>query len=233
MRSFDDSWLFKPLFDYEYKSYQILAFEQFMTRKLEQLQLFPYLDQVDQILSSLEYFESKKEDLKKEFPTDLKAIDLEKARLIHEKVEEAGKMEELNAIMDFARKHLVRCSAEAHDLEMQLSNEIQISPIGLINNNMLGGYLFFRKLRETRVYTYELRMVQRPARRHKDIKTTYLNAEPTGKMTDFTDIKLKYVKSRKARFGINAYLVETNIEIPHFETVLPLVKNRLLNLASF
>lgn len=232
MRSFDDSWLFKPLFDYEYKSYQVMAFKQFLTRKLEQLQLFPYLDQVDQILSSLEYFELKKEDLKKEFPTDIKGLDLEKARLIRENVTESGKIDELNAIMEFARKHLERCAVEAHDLERQLSNEIQVSPIGLIHNNMQGGYLFFKKLQETRVYTYEFRMVQRPARRHKDIKTKYLNAEPTGRATDYTDIKLKYVKSRKARFGINAYLIETNIEIPHFETVLPLVKNRLLNLAT-
>ncbi len=233
MKSFDDSWLFKPLFDYEYKSYQVLDFEQFLTRKLDQLRLYPYVDQVDNILTNLEYFESKKEDLKNEFPTELKGIDLEKAQLIREQVAESGKIEELNAIMEFAKKHLSRCSSEAHDLEKQLSKEIQISPIGLVNNNMQGGYLFFKKMRQTRVYAYEFSMVQRTARRYKEIKTVYLDAEATGMITDYTDIKLKYVKSRRARFGINAYLVETNIDIPHFETVLPLVKNHLLGLQAY
>lgn len=232
MRSFEDSWLFKPLFDYEYKSYQVLAFEQFLISKLEQLRLYPYVDQVDRILKNLEYFKLQKEDLKKEFPSDLKGIDIQKAQLIREEITESGKIDELNAIMNFAKKHLSRCSSDARDLEKQLSNEIQVRPIGLLNDNMLGGYLFFRKLQKTRVYAYEFRMVQRPARRYKEIKTTYLNAEDTGRMTDFTDIKLKYIKSKRARFGINAYLVETNIDIPHFETVLPLVKNHLLSLQS-
>jgi len=231
MRNFEDSWLFKPLFDYEYKSYQVLAFEQFLSGKLEQLQLFPYIDQLKKTLDNLEAFEEQKKDLKSEFPADVIGLDLKKAQLIREKISELGKIDELNAIMGFAKKHLNRCYSDANDLQAFLNKEIQISPVGLVHNDSVGGYLFFRKPKLTRVYAFEYRMVQRPAKRHKDIKTIYLSAENTGLMTDFTDIKIKYVKSKRVQFGINAYLVETNIEIPHFETVLPLVKNHLLNLA--
>jgi len=232
MRNFDDSWLFKPLFDYEYKSYQVLAFEQFLNSNFQDSKLYPYKDQVDYLLRKLENFEARKADLKKDFPLNLKGMDLEKAEMIRERLSESDKIDELNSIMAFARKHLSRCSAEAKLLEARLSNEIQISPVGLINNNMSGGYLFFRRPRHTKVYAYEYRMIQRPVQTHKDVKTTYINAEKTGLMTDYTDFKIKYVKSKKARYGINAYLVEINEEIPHFETVLPIVKNHLLSLET-
>jgi len=232
MRNFEDGWLFKPLFDYEYKSYQVLAFEQFLNNKLEQWQLYPYVDQVDRILTNLEYFEAQKEDLRKDFPSNLEGLDLEKPKLIREKLTESNKIDELNAIMSFAKKHLSRCSSEAHLLEARLSNKIQVSPIGVTNNNMLGGFLFFRKPSQTRVYTYEYRMIQRPHRSHRDIRTTYLNAEKTGLATNYTDFKIKYIKSKKARFGINAYLIEADGDIPHFETALPMVKNHLLGLES-
>jgi len=232
MRNFNDGWLFKPLFDYEYKSYQVLAFEQFLNTKFERWQLYPYVDQVDRILGNLEYFKAQKEGLRKDFPTDIERLDLEKAKLIREGLTESDMMDELNSIMDFAKKHLSRCSSEAHLLQARLSSKIEISPIGVTNNNMLGGYLFFRKPSQTRVYAYEYRMIQRPGRNHRDIRTIYLNAEKTGLVTNFTDFKIKYIKSRKARFGINAYLVEADGDIPHFETALPMVKNHLLSLEA-
>ena len=230
MREFDDSWLFKPLFDYEYKSYQILAFEQFVESNLKNLKLYPYLSRIDRILSKLEQFESQKNDLKNSFPSELTGIDLDSGKILRKELSDSDKIEELNSIMHFAKSHLTKCSNQAKSLQANLEKEIEISPVGIVNNHMTGGYLFFKKPKNTRVYAYECRMIQRARDTYKDIKTIYLDVEKTGMLTDYTDFKIKYVKSKQAHFGINAYLVETNIELPHFETVLPLVKNYLMNL---
>jgi len=49
-----------------------------------------------------------------------------------------------------------------------------------------------------------------------------------GNSNDFYQIKWEVIKMAGIEGSINTYLVEIEQDIPHFETVLPLVKNRLL-----
>ena len=230
MKFADNSWLFKPLFEYEYKSYQIMAFEQFLQNKFEGMQLYPYLHSVNYFLKNISIFEKSELQIKENFPLSIKGIDLENEELIYQALASDHQLDEFHSILQLAKSKLFRCKAQGEELLQKASRNIQISPIGLVDSSMAGGYLFFRKLRETRVYSYEFRLIKTHNERYKEVKTVYLNQEKTSTYTDYTDIKIRYVKSKKAKYGINAYLVETNTEFPHFETVMPVVKDYLIRL---
>lgn len=232
MRNNGTSWLFQPYFDFEYKSYQILAFQQTVEKHLTEYKLFPYISQITSLLKKIQDFEQDKASLENELSSDLKSLDLSNMLLVREGIEDHEKIDELNKIMKFARKRIASLANGAFELKNQLESEIQISPIGLIDESMTGGYLFFKKPEHTAVYSYEYRLIKSAHSSYKDVRTTFINAEQTSFATNFSDIKIKYIKTKQARYGLNAYLVETNIHMPHFETILPLVKDYLMKLEA-
>ena len=81
-----------------------------------------------------------------------------------------------------------------------------------------------------RVYSYSLRMVMRPdsGDKYKDLRTNYLTDIRTGIIPDLHQIKWSVIRSASLDIGTNAYLVDCNQDIPHFETVLPVVKSYLI-----
>lgn len=230
MVNFANNWLFRPHFDYEYKSYQILGYAQRLQSQFAAHKFFPYLLEVKQQLEALNTFQRHKDAFEAGAQGEVEKIDWQELKLVRAALGRNDDFwEEVEAVMNFASQNFEKCRIQGESELLKVEEAIQVSEVGLTNYTIPSGCIFFRKPYTTRLYSFDLRIVRRPNpdESFKDVKTTYLDEIKTGLVTNYGNLKWKFLKSDAAH-GQNAYLVETASEIPHIETLMPIVKTILL-----
>ncbi len=191
---------------------------------------FPYLLDLKEQLQALQTFKRHKEAFEANVQGELEKIDLQALKLIRSSLNRNDEFwEEVEAVMDFASENLEKCKAQGENELVKMEEKVSVTEVGLSNYAIPSGCIFFRKPMLTRVYSFDLRLVRRPNpdESFKDIKTTYIDEVKTGLVTNYGGLKWQYLKADAAH-GQNAYLVETTMDIPHFETLMPIVKTILL-----
>jgi hypothetical protein len=219
-----ENWFVTPLFDVEYKHYQVLGYVQKLHRHFEEKRLFPYFDDLLRHIQNLETLTKTKLDFEKDMgqkvfmePSEVAPIPI------------SNSLKDLTEILAFADKEFNQCRIHAERVLNIFLEKIQVSQLGVFNPESQGGMVLISQNDYTRVYTYEHRLIQRPNTyfQYKDICTRFAKTVPTNK--NIYNLKWELLKSDEIKTGINTYAVQCEEELPHFETVLPLVKNQLLN----
>lgn len=226
-----DNWFLTPVFDFEYKSYQVLGYAQYLNSHFDNWRFFPYIDGLQKRLAELSAYRDAKSKMEEKLHRDIESIDLKNKKIIKVPIKDkTGILEEIQNTLSFAEAQLKTCYSHAFTEFQNAKKEIQISPIGITGPNPSNGLILFRNLTQMRIYSYSLRMVMRPdgTDNYKDLKTNYLKDITTGILPDFHQIKWSVIRNASLDIGTNAYLVDCNQDIPHFETVLPVVKNYLM-----
>lgn len=233
MKQLSETWFIEPLFDYEYKSYEVMAYVQGIESHFAESKFYPYLDQVRKLLQGLEGFRLAKEGLEARLRSQLVEVDLQKLRLIREALPDSGGLiSELDEIVKFAEKTLDQLQVEGQKQLDTLACNVAISPLGIIGPQGKPGLLLFRQWNAMRVYSYEFRMVRRPfaLEAYKDVSTRYITEVTLGQFSNYSTIKWDMIKSQPALnvSASNAFLIETDALLPHYETLLPLAKQFLI-----
>jgi hypothetical protein len=182
-------------------------------------------------IAELSSYRRAKIALEEKLERDIDAIDLKNKKIIKRPVEDKnGVIAELQEIIQFADIHLNNCFNQAHSELERVTDEMEITQLGISDSHEDHGLLFFKNLNQTRVYSYNVRMIMRPGNTdlYKDVKTVFLDEISTGMLTNFNDLKWNIIKNSTRDLGTNAFLVESNTHIPHFETLLPMAKNYLI-----
>lgn len=233
MVNLSDNWFLEPVFDFEFKSYQVLGYSQALNLHFSDLRFYPYIDDLALHLKRLHQYVNAKEQLEAELRTDVEDLDFENKKMIKKQVDDSnGLITEIQEILLFARKHFDSNFKYASVELAAAAKEIEIQQLGVSDLNLDRGILLFRRPTFTRIYSYNLRLVQRPGAidEYKDLKTNYVQDVSTGIFTNFNEVKWKALKSSGSNSGSNAFLIETNYDLPHYELVMPLVKKHLINL---
>lgn len=223
MAYLSENWFITPLFDLEYKYYQVLGYVQALQRHFDKKQIFPYFDDLLRHIQNLETLTKAKVDFEKSLQ---QKTFLNQAGIPANPISESIK--DLKEILAFADKEFNHCRLGAENTLNVLLEKVPISQLGLINPKSQGGMVMISQNEQTRIYTYEHRLIRRPNTffQYKDIRTRFAKSVPANQ--DIYNLKWELLKSEEISTGINTYLVECDGNIPHFETVLPLVKNQIL-----
>lgn len=224
MNYLSENWFVTPLFDVEYKYYQVLGYVQKLRRHFDEKRLFPYFDDLLRHIQNLETLTKTKLDFEKDFQ---QKVFFESSEV--QPIPISDSLKDLTEILAFADKEFNQCRIHAERVLNVFLEKVQVSQLGLFNPESQGGMVLISQNDYTRVYTYEQRLIQRPNTyfQYKDIRTQYAKTVPSNK--NIYNLKWELLKSDELSAGINTYIVQCNEELPHFETVLPLVKNQLLN----
>lgn len=231
MATLNDNWFLEPVFDFEYKSYEVLGYTQYLNNHFSKWEFYPYIDKLMMRIAELSSYRRAKIALEEKLERDIDAIDLKNKKIIKRPVEDKnGVIAELQEIIQFADIHLNNCFNQAHSELERVTDEMEITQLGISDSHEDHGLLFFKNLNQTRVYSYNVRMIMRPGNTdlYKDVKTVFLDEISTGMLTNFNDLKWNIIKNSTRDLGTNAFLVESNTHIPHFETLLPMAKNYLI-----
>lgn len=219
-------WLIEPVFDFEYKSYQIMAYTSRAQQKFERSMIFPYLSDIYFHLSNLNSYQEGIASLESEMKSDLLGFDLKNQQLIREDLRDGSVVRTLQEVADFANNKLGFLYQMGLEEKEKLRELIQISPVGIVGATNTGGLLLLNQNRITRIYKYQYRMVRRPREMevYKDVVTEFIGERSVGVLPNFQKLKMEYASEGE----YNTYLVECAESIPVFETVIPLTKEYLL-----
>lgn len=231
MQGLSDNWFLRPIFDFEYKSYQILGYTQYLNSHFENLRFYPYLDHLKSRIEELLHYQNAQFDLESKLYSEIDHIDFENFKIVRRPIEDqTGILESIHHILDFAKAKFQKCYHNAYSAFEHVEKEIEITPLGINNFNPTDGLLFFKKPGQIRVYSYSLRMIIRPdgKDKYKDLKTNFIKDVSVGILPDLHHLKWRMIRSTSINSGTNAYVVDCPPEIPHFETVLPVVKYYLI-----
>lgn len=233
MNDLSDNWFLEPVFDFEYKSYQVLGYSQSLNSHFAGMRFYPYIDDLTLHLNRLQHYVSAKEELEAKLHREIEELDFENKKIIKKPVDDSnGLITEMQEILLFARDHFDSSLKFASTELASLAKEIEIQQLGVSDLNLDRGILLFRRPSFTRVYNYTMRLIQRPGVAHvyKDLKTNYVQDVSTGIFTNFNEVKWNVLRTVSKDSGSNAFLIETNHDFPHYELVMPLVKKHLINL---
>jgi hypothetical protein len=233
MTRLSDSWYAEPLFDFEYKSYQLMAYERDLTGHFAALRFYPYLPEVHRHLERIQAFRLMKASFESGLRTTLTGIDEQRMQLTREGVEHhSGLLHEVDSILSFAERRLANTYDEGLAKYERTAQEVHMEPVGIEVEGCKWGYLLLRRSTRTRLYTYSIRMVQRPVadEHYKDVVTNYVDEISTSRFTNFGDVKIQLIRAFNTPG--NAYLIESAIDLPAAETLLPIAKQRLKSQAD-
>jgi len=198
---------------------------------------FPYLEDVRRLLFNLDAYKAAKEDLSENLRTDLLEIDLRRLKMIREALpDSSGVMAELDGIVRFASHTLGNLYREGSAILDELMNDVEITPLGILGSAENPGWLFFRKPGAVRIYSYHFRLVRRPFGKdsYKDICTQYHSEISAGRFENLNAVKWELMsrEDRVNRSAPNVYLVETGLNLPQCETLMPIAKRFLIRSAA-
>jgi hypothetical protein len=231
MGSLNKNWFFEPVFDFEYKTYQLRGYIRDMKERFSESKFYPYLIDLQAHLDDVRVFQSGKTQLEESLSRELKEIDIRGGRLIRKEIaDDTGVISELSQIVKYAHTHLAETyDGGIADLD-KMAEEVQITPLGIVTATKSEGFLLFRKTLSTRIYAYNLRLVRRASvsQAFMDVKTSYLQEVRTGLLTNFNELKWQLIKTSGVDAALNAFLVESNTDLPQYETLLPIAKQYLI-----
>ena len=231
MVALNKNWITENQIDFEYKKYVLLAYLQHVSENFTENRLYPYLSDLVDHYRNLKALKDNKQHLYNMFPERLRAVDLEKFRLIYDKmVQDDSIMQEIESILDFSIPQMENYLREGKKIYDFIEDHLKVFPVGVMPLHNESGYLFLKEISspEMRVYEFHISIFENPIEKYRGINLTYLKSYEMSILNTFEAIKLDLIRFNKNLPNPATFVIETNLAIPFDETFLPLAKRTLV-----
>lgn len=223
-----NDWLTEGWIDFECKKYLLMAYLQEVNGNFGQYKLFPDLSNVQRHYETTAQLRQTKDRIVASFSKKLTGIDLKKKRFVYEKFIESEHLSEIDSILDYSlplfQQTLTRGQSQFADIEAQLT----FAPVGIVPLHLQEGYLFIYRTQqnETDIYQYQIRLFENQTQR--GVQTTHLETVRKSVSTTFENLKLTLIRKRSELPNPATYLVESAVDYPIQETLLPIAKRLIV-----
>jgi hypothetical protein len=223
------NWFAEPVFDFEYKKYQLLGYLKAKQQELDAQKIFPHIEELESHQSALEKFLHKKNQLDESFRKELTGFNLKTVELHYENLDEA---KELNEVMDIVRYSLEKIAGchqhfttEAEDIR----HKIQVGLLGLLPSYLNEGFVLIRQKKIISVFNYQVQPVLNK-KGEKRLAYTYLGKHGASFTVNEQTVKTDLQKKYRNQFGHPAFFhVNTSYDLPIYETILPLASEEIID----
>lgn len=231
MKELNKNWLTEGLIDFEYKKYLLLAYMQGVKAHFTDRKLYPVFSDLLFHYRNLISLKQNKTLIYENFPKQLSGADFENLTLMYKEIIQDDKiMQELEEIMEYAIPVFENYLTEGKDIYEEIEYSISITPVGLFSLNFDSGYMFIYvdRMKETKVYEYEMSIFESAEEKYRGIHTRYLETVEKGMNNTFEGIKVYLAKKYKKMANPATYLVGARVNYPLEETLLPVAKRMLV-----
>jgi hypothetical protein len=229
------NWITEKHIDFEYKKYLLLGYLQKVSEQFTESKLYPALSELVSHYRNVVAIRENKKSLFDSFPERLSGADLNKLRMIYEKlVNDDQLMEEIESIISFSIPQFEKYIAEGKTIYEFIESKLNIFPVGIIPLHADEGYLFIRysPKGDTLVYEYHITIFEKPDERYRGIATEYIASYSPSLANTFENIKQDLIRYHRKMPNPATYVVESEIAVPLEETLLPLAKRSLVKLVA-
>jgi hypothetical protein len=225
------NWFVESPLDFEHKQYLLLAYLQQMQRLFEQTKVYPALAELITHHRNLESYHVNKTGLLSQFPQRVVGIDLAEAKLqFVPELEDDAIVQEIDSIVHFAlprvREH-VEAGRELYDI---VDAQLRLYPIGVVPLYQDEGYFLLRAggRRDVHVFEYSVTLFEAGPDQSRGITTRPLTTFTYTLSSTYETMKLELLRQHPAMPNPATFALESELEVPLAETLLPIAKRRLL-----
>ena len=181
-------------------------------------------------------FRENKKHLQEHFPKKLSGIQIEKLQTLYEQmIADDDLMIELEEIIHYSAKEMKTTISNGAEIYEFVEENLAINPIGLVPLDIQEGYFFLStgKTKATRIYQYRLSIFEKHDEKYRSMKTMYVDLSQRSIANTYEHIKYQLLKSKKMDLVNPAvYSIETGLDLPVEETLLPIAKRSLVKFIS-
>jgi hypothetical protein len=235
MKSLSETWFAEGRIDFELKKYTLLAYLQEVNRYFDENKLYPQLADIIFHYNNIVAFRENKKYLQEHFPKKLTGLQMEKLQLMYEQMlEDDELMQELESIIHYSASRIKKTISNGTEIYEFVEDKISITPIGLIPLDTKEGYFFLSagNVKSTRVYHYRLSIFEKHDERYRSIKTRFIDNWVRSFSNTYEHIKSELIRNLRDLPNPAVYSIETDLDFPVEETLLPVAKRRLVRYIS-
>ncbi len=235
MKTLNQHWLTEGLIDFEYKKYILLAYLQEVKQNFREQKLYPYLSDLVFHYQNLQFIRENKKLIYENFPKEISKADFEKLNISYKKiVQDDELMAQIEEILTFSIPRFKDMLNEGKDMYEFIEDHVNISQVGLTSLYRNEGYLFIAQPQtsDTRVYQYQITLFENAHEKFRGVHTYFLESLKRGIGVTYESLKVDLSRRHKILPNPATYLIESSIQCPLDETLLPIAKRLLVKYIS-
>ena len=235
MKTLSETWFAEGYIDFELKRYTLLAYLQEVNKYFNQNKLYPQLGDLIFHYNNLVSFRENKKYLQEKFPKQLNDVNLEQLELLYERmIADDELMEELENIINYSAEQMKSAISSGAEIYESVEDSLKIAPVGIIPLETNEGYMFLQnsKILETYVYYYRITIFEKHDEKYRGIKTDFIDSWQKNLVNTYGNIKSELIRHRKDLPNPAVYSIETGLNCPFEETLLPIAKRSLVRYIS-
>ncbi|MFC0183720.1 hypothetical protein SAMN04515674_117114 [Pseudarcicella hirudinis] len=232
MKTLEKDWLTQGMIDFEYKKYILLAYLQGVKGNFNHKKLYPDLSDVNQHYQNSRFFRDSINALYANFPKRISGLNTDNMSIEYSMPELPNNeyLSEIEAITEYALPRFEYILKEGKEISDEVESNITIAPIGILPIYRNEGYLFLNEsgINEIKIYQYNLTIFENNHEKHRAVKTYYLESVRRSISNTIENVKLDIVRKYKHLPNPAAYVVESKYVLPLEETLLPIIKKKVV-----
>lgn len=235
MKTLSETWFADGYIDFELKKYTLLAYLQEVNKHFGENKLYPQLADIIFHYNNLVAFRENKKYLQEQFPKKLSMIQMEKLQMLYgQMIEDDELMQELEAIINYSAGEIKSTITNGTEIYEFVENQLTIFPVGIVPIENSEGYFFLAEgsYRQTRVYQYSLSIFHKQDEKYRSIKTEYIDGWERNIVNTYENIKAELIRLKRDLPNPAVYCIETELNFPVDETLLPVAKRSLVRYIS-
>ena len=231
MKSLGLNWFIEGSLDFEHKKYVLLDYLQEINRHFDKSKLYPNFTDLVFHYNNLLDFKQNKSLLQQAFPQRLTKADIEAVKLTYKKIiEDDRSMLEIERIITYAMTKMdpaIQIGKEIYDF---VESRLNIDPIGLVPLMPYHGYFSLRNGSDKTnwVYEYQLSIFENKDDEFRGINIQFIDTYQQSITNTPESIKISLINKRKHLPNPAVYYVQSDINFPLEQTLLPVAKRSLV-----
>lgn len=218
--------------DLERAQYRILSGMQSMSRDLRHNRLYPGLGELIELTSVLETIMANRDQYNNVVPRTLTGVDLDRKQLTFEAVPaDDGAVERMFELVGWALPELKCLTEEGVAMFDFVSSNMRIDVVGMIPMYRDEGYAFVPDLKGNvfHVIRYELALFTAESEHYRAMKTIELQTYDIPTVHEAPeDLKHRLIKEHVDMPNPATFIMDTDLDFPFVETILPVAKRKLM-----
>ena len=159
---------------------------------------------------------------------------MERLQVLYEQMMDDDElMEELEQIIQYATGEMRSTITNGTELYELVEDKLEISPVGIIPLEQNEGYFFLSNTRsQTRVYQFRLSIYEKREEKYRSIRTEFIDVWYRSIANAYEHIKSELLRNRTQLPNPAVYAIQTEMNLPVEETLLPIAKRSLVRYIS-
>lgn len=218
--------------DVERTQYKILGSLQTAHEAFDQKRVYPHLGRLVKLHGALVTVLEQSEDFRSPKTGQVSGINWEEKTVTYEWPElDGSEMSVIEDLIRWALPHIRDAIEEGKAVYEHVEDNLELETVGIVPSYVQEGYLMVPHRGEgaLHVLRYSLSIIEGEGETHRALKTVHCKTVSQKNVdVDPSTIKLELVEERRDLPNPATYFSNTDLHVPYRETLLPVVKRRLV-----